>query len=270
MLRLGHGQGDRADRHPVAVLKLVEQLRDQRNSQAGLRDPLGIGKDFMRRAFLPHASPRENINAVGQDGQQIHAVGGDDQRDLLPAIELDEQIDHLRFARRVEARGRLVQQQNAGLHGQHAGQADAFLLAVAEMVDRTLAQRQGIDRGQRLLDALGHLGLGKPLVPRTEGHVLFHRGREKLVGRILENHAHAAVQFVCRRLRTSSAPRSTSPRSGWSRRMSTFKRVVLPEPLAPMTATISPSMRGRKGPRAPGFRRDRQTRRRGLRWLWGR
>ncbi len=41
-----------------------------------------------------------------------------------------------------------------------------------------------------------HLGLGKPLVARTEGHVLFHRGREKLVGRILENHAHAAVQFA--------------------------------------------------------------------------
>ena len=157
-------------------------------------------------------------------------------------LSCTSRLDHLRFAGGVEPCGRLVQEQGPGPHGEHAGQADAFLLAVAQVVDRALCQREGIDGGQRLGDAPGHLGLGEPQVSRTEGHVFFHRGGKELVGRVLKDHAHAAVQVALPQVAdVVRLPAALLPARDAIRRMRTFKSVVLPEPLAPMTATNSPS-----------------------------
>ncbi len=158
--RLGHGQRNRTDRQGSLLLKLVEQLGNQRNAQAGLRRPARIGQHFAGRAFLLHASAGQHADAIGQHRQQIDAVGSDNQRGFLPTIELQEQLDHLRFAGRIQAGRRFVQQQQARLHGQHARQAYAFLLAIAEMVDRAMTQFEGLHGRKRLVDAGGHFGLG--------------------------------------------------------------------------------------------------------------
>ena len=144
----------------------------------GIRRPASAARRDRQRpraAGLPATpAPCKDVDPIGQHGQQIDGVRGEDHRHVLLAIEPHEQLDHVRLAGRVEAGGRLVEQQDVRLHGQHAGQAHPLLLPVAEVVDRPMAKIGGIDRGERLFDALGHLGFREAQVSRAERHVLFH------------------------------------------------------------------------------------------------
>ena len=53
---------------------------------------------------------------------------------LQPLPDLVEQLEHLRLHRHVERRHRLVGDQQLGLHGERAGDADALALAAGELV----------------------------------------------------------------------------------------------------------------------------------------
>ena len=115
------------------------------------------------------------------------------------------------------------------------------------MVDRAIGQGGRIDRGEGILDACGHLGLGEIQVPRSEGNVLLHSRPKELIRRILEDHSYAAIQL--RRLQAADVRRCQSHAAllRAKRRMRTFSKVVLPEPLAPITATNSPSSARKEG-----------------------
>ncbi len=104
-------------------------------------------------------------------------------------------LNHVRFADRVKAGDRLVEHKNGRPHGEHARQADPFLLAETQVMDGPAAEGRRIGRGQGLVDALGHLGFRQTEVSGAKRHVLCHRGGEQLVGRILENHPHLAIEF---------------------------------------------------------------------------
>ena len=143
---------------------------------------------------------------------------------------------------RIETGRRLVEHEDRRPHGQHARQAHPLLLAEAQVMDWPPAERQGIDGGQRFLDAAGDLVVGQAQVSRAEGHVLLDRGGEELIGRILEDHADA-----CDTIRPAAWPPRRCPAGGpvpvadGPAACSTFRSVVLPAPLAPITATNSPA-----------------------------
>jgi hypothetical protein len=120
-----------------------------------------------------------------------HAVGtllGDDHRGTGGAGELDRLLG----AFRVELGGRLVEQEQARLQGEHRGEADALELAAGQLGDRSLGQVSGADGGQRPLrarrDQLRH---GAEVLEPERDFGLDPREHD-LVLRVLEERRHAA------------------------------------------------------------------------------
>ena len=89
----------------------------------------------------------------------LHVVGDDQDRDLL--LELGDQFLDGRGGDRVERRGRFVEQQDFGIGGERARDAQALLLAagqvegqVVQAVLDLVPQRRA---AQRLLDLVVHV-----------------------------------------------------------------------------------------------------------------
>jgi len=95
----------------------------------------------------------------------------------------------------VQAGSRLVEEQDRGAHGEDAGEADALLLAEAQVVDRALAQVAGVGGLEGFLDASLDLEGAEAEIARAEGHVLLDRRGEELIARVLEDHADLLVQL---------------------------------------------------------------------------
>ena len=193
------------------------------------------------------------IDAVGHVAREADLVGDDQHRAALVG-ELAHDAQHLADELDVERRGRLVEQDQLGLHRQHAGDRHALLLAA----------------GQPLRDSRGACGRGRPwrasprpvpLPPRApsprtlrgrERHVLDGGQMRKQV-EALEDEAdlgpllrHLPVgQLVQPAARASpgrcAGRRSRSRRAlGRSRKLMQRSSVVLPDPEGPTMATTSP------------------------------
>ena len=70
--------------------------------------------------------------AVGCFPGESHLVGHDDHGPAFPG-KVPHHAQHLADQFRVERRGRLVEQQHLGLHGQRPGDRDALLLAAGKL-----------------------------------------------------------------------------------------------------------------------------------------
>ena len=126
------GQEARNGVEPALVLALAaaRQAAQQRNRIGMAR----IVEHDVRRPFLDqhagieHADP---VAHVGDDGEVV-ADEQDRGRQFLP--QLRDQVEHLGFDRRIEAGGRLVEDQHRGIVGQRHGDRHALLHAAGELV----------------------------------------------------------------------------------------------------------------------------------------
>ena len=102
----------------------------------------GVGEDLGRGAGLgDHAALAEDDHLVGEHERLVDVVG--DEHDglaelALQPVELDLEVGP---HDRVDRAERLVHQQDVGVAGQRAGDADALLLATRELARVALGQR---------------------------------------------------------------------------------------------------------------------------------
>ena len=186
------------------------------------------------------------------------------------AIQPQEQVDHVRFARPGRGRRSARRAPGSRPHGQHA-RPGTPASARRSSSDGSGGLRSGSasTAARASSTAPGHLGLGQPEVSRAEGHVLLHGGGEELIGRILKDHADLPIEFGRRQRRHVGAAQANVSLLRADQPHEDFMSVVLPAPLAPITATNSPGRRGRSRRPGPRCRRDRRSRSRRPQWpVW--
>ena len=160
----------------------------------------------------------------------------------------------------IERAERLVHQQHRRIGRQRARHADALALAARQLVGPAAREtrRREADQRQQLVDARRR--------PSSAGH-RSSRGTVAMLSRhrqvrketdVLDDVADAAAQARSDPSRASAARRRcTSPASGSSSRLTSRRRVVLPEPLRPTSATVSPGADRRSTRRAAPARPPR-------------
>ena len=116
--------------------------------------------DFRRRAELLEPALVEHGDAVGH-GQRLFLVvrhqDGGGAGEALDALDLDL---HVEAQVLVERRERLVEQQDARLDGERAGERDALLLAAGELLGIAVGDVLELDQRQHLGNARRLVGLG--------------------------------------------------------------------------------------------------------------
>ena len=135
---------------------------------------------------VAHLSVDEHSHRVGPRQGEVDVVGGDHDRGVrLPA---DAPVrDHLLDALRIQAGGRFIEQDHAGLHRQSAGDRDPLALPEREFMDRALGQILDGEHLQGVGDPFAAPRLGKTEVHRAERHVAGDVRGEQLVVRVLRD-----------------------------------------------------------------------------------
>ena len=117
-----------------------------------------------------------------------------DRHAALPAEACDGGDDLVAAARVEHGRG-LVKDDDLRAHGDDARDRDALLLPAGEQVRGMGAVFVHADLLQGLVDTLADLRARHAEVFRGEGHVVLNHVGDKLVVRVLENHADAAADL---------------------------------------------------------------------------
>src|SRR5262249_15070122 len=176
----------------------VVEIRDDAVDQVGVADEIDheaaarVAVDLPAVALLHDAAAVHHDDAVRQRQRLGLVVGDVDRGDAEALLQLLELDAHALAQLGVEIAQRLVEQEDARLAHQAAGEGNALLLAAAQPRRRTLAEPGEAHHGERLLDAPADVGCRH--APRHEavGDVLEHRHvRPDRVG--LEHHAEAAL-----------------------------------------------------------------------------
>ena len=81
-------------------------------------------------------------DAVADVLDHAEVVADEEIREVERALQLHEQVEHLRLDRHVERRDRLVADEELGLDRERAGDADARALAARELVREAAHQRR--------------------------------------------------------------------------------------------------------------------------------
>ena len=119
--------------------------------QVDRQHQLAVGEDLERSAVADEAVVlAEHDAAVGQHVERLEVVGG--QHDgLAGVVELDDQLDQPLLRAWVERRGRLVEQQDLGVHHQHRRDRDTLLLAARQLVRRAVGELGDVEHRQRVV-----------------------------------------------------------------------------------------------------------------------
>ena len=144
---------------------------------------------------------------------------------------------------RVEVSGRLVGEDDVGVHGQGAGDGDALHLAAGELGRLVLHAVARPTRASSSAHALAPLPGRHAAEQQRQLHVLVGRDLRQQI-EVLEDEADAAVadlgELVAGDARDVLAAEVVRSRVGVSRQPIRFISVDLPEPDGPTIATNSP------------------------------
>ena len=168
-----------------------------RGEDAGAVDVLGEGgdvvvlrpqQDVLGGADLDDAAVAHDGDAVAQAHGLVQVVGDEDDRLLELLLEFQQLVLHVTADQRVQGAEGLVHQQQVGVGGERAGEADALLHAAGQLVGPGLLPAGQAAQGERLVGAACALGAGHALHFQTVGGVLAHAAvREER--EVLEHHA---------------------------------------------------------------------------------
>ncbi|MCK7516240.1 MAG: hypothetical protein MZV64_00180 [Ignavibacteriales bacterium] len=184
----------------------------------------------------------EEHDAVEVTGSLVEVMCSDHHGDVF-LLEAVKQVKDAFLRRRIETGQRLVHQHQLGFLGEGAGDEHALLLSAGELTDLTLSQIGDVHRFERVLDVFP-IPFVRP-VERTEfggashhDHVGDGDGEVPIHLRALRNVADAHMPA-----RASSRRPLPRPTLGGNTPATTLKRVLLPAPFGPTTATRSPACR---------------------------
>ena len=136
-------------------------------------------------AVHAHLAAVEHHHAVG-GGRLLHEVG--DHHDGHAAlVQLAHDAHEPGPSAGVEHSRGLVQDEDGRIHGEHAGNGHALLLAAGKGVGLVRLEALQAHLGERPGHALAQLGVGDAEVLRAEGDVVLDEARHQLVVGVLED-----------------------------------------------------------------------------------
>src|SRR3954464_2009265 len=122
----------------------------------------GLGEDDVGRPVLDQLPVEHERSGVGHASGLLHVVRDDDDRVAL--LEVGDELLDLQRRDRIEGRARLLHEEDLGLDGDRAGDAQALLLAAGEpdagLAEAVLDLLPQPRSAQRLLDALARVAPG--------------------------------------------------------------------------------------------------------------
>ena len=169
---------------------------------------------------------------------------------LLDAAEL---AVNLRARDRIERAKRLVHQQDWRIGGERAGDAHALTLPAGKLVRPPRRKRGRVESNQ--LEQLADARRDPAFVPAQESRHRRDVLRDAQVWKqsdFLHDVARAAAELERVPLRVLRDSTSTSPESGSSSRLISLRMVLLPAPLRPTSASVSPAAMSSVNPRRTG------------------
>ena len=194
----------------------------------------------------------------------LDPVLGHDDGDGEVVDEPGDGREHLLGAGRVEGGGRLVEQEDPRVRGEHRADGDPLLLAAGQLAQRHVAQLGDAEQVEGLLDPLAHRRGGQPELLHPVGELLLDGVGDEPGQRVLADDADevgevagpvvAGVAAVDAARGRSSVP----PVKCGTRPQMAPSRVDLPDPVRPTTRASSPSSiasgrrRAAPGRSAPG------------------
>ncbi|MCY1483927.1 hypothetical protein D9M68_175120 [compost metagenome] len=158
----------------VAGTPGFRQQRDERRFQ---RVAAGLRADLGRAAGGQHAAGVHRHQVVEALGL-LHVGGGDDHAHARAAgADALDQLPELVARQRVDAGGRLVEDQQVGVVDQRAAQAELLFHAAGQLAGRALGEGREAGGVEQLGDAPAALGLVVAEQAGEEVDVLEHRER---------------------------------------------------------------------------------------------
>ena len=131
------------------------------------------------------------------DGQpDLGAVLDDDEGGAGLRRDVGDGVAHLAHADGVEVGRRLVEQDEAGVHGDDAGEGEALLLAARELRGVVTERRGEADPGEGPGDAPPDVGARNAQVLHAERHVVADPRQDHLRVGVLQDHADAVAPAV--------------------------------------------------------------------------
>ena len=207
-----------------------------------------------RRAVEGDPSVAHHHGPVDQLGQRPELVGHQHDRGAA-ALQLGQRLGERQLVGQVDARGRLVEEEQVGLAGQGAGDQHPLLLPAGQLGDPVgvpvgqpddldgVADRGPVGAGQRPEQAPAAEPAGGDHLPHRRGYA--GGGRAALRDEPDPVPVVEPVQGRAEQLRRAAGERPAA-------RSAPRTRVDLPEPLAPIRATNSPSSTRRSIARSTG------------------
>jgi len=139
-----------------------------------------MGHDLLGCAVTEHPTFADHVAAVGDLERFAHLVVGDQDGDPLVAQPPDDLLD-AGDCDRVDARERLVQQDDLGIGDQGAGDFQAPAFAAGERLGQGFAQPRDVELFEQFVTATA---AALPIEPQQ-----FHDGQQILFDRQLAEHA---------------------------------------------------------------------------------
>ena len=125
-----------------------------------------------RRAFGHEAAGVDDADPVGQHVGFLEVLRGEEDRHAQLGVEPAYLFPHLDPADRIEARGRLVEEEHLGVVHQRRGQVESALHATRVGRDASVERVAEIDHPGELAQSLIGLGVGQAVEPRLHAQQL--------------------------------------------------------------------------------------------------
>ena len=209
------------------------------------------GRPWCRRsAGSRRRTPRRASRSAGRRWPRPRVVGDDDQR-LPGRVQAVEQPQHLQGGGAVEVAGRLVGQHHQRVVGQRPGDRDPLPLAAGQRRGQeparsasptrssSSAARRRAARGERPASSAG----SSTFSTAVSSSIRWNAWNTKPTA---SRRSRASARSDIRSTRCPAS--QTSPAVGRSRPPSRCSSVDFPQPLGPMTATVSPGATSRSTP----------------------
>ena len=146
-------------------------------------------------ANFHHLAQVHHQHPVAHVAHHIQVVADEHIGQAKVLFQIQQQIEHLRFHRLVQGRNRLVQDDQARLQGQGAGNVDALALTARQLVRVALGKpfRRQTHAGQQVARAFHRFALGHAMHHGRKRDRVFHgQARVERCVTVLKHHLRLA------------------------------------------------------------------------------
>ena len=177
--------------------------------------PLGqhAGAQLLEGAVGQDPAVADDDHPLGQRLDVVHVVGGEDDGDAALAVQPADELAHRQLGRRIEADGRLVEEEQRRLVQQRRGDLAAHALAERELAHRLVQQPARAAAAPTSSSRIARVAVLRHAVDVAQQvEALDHRQVPPQLGALAEHHAdprHVAAPAA----RQGTSP-STSQRAG--------------------------------------------------------